>query len=85
MMCVCLLSCFSRVRFFAMLWTIACQAPLSMGFSGQEYWNGLPFPSPGHLPNPGIEPASLMSPALAGGFFTTTAPGKPQDVVTTAS
>ena len=70
---------------FAMLWTIACQAPLSMGFSGQEYWNGLPFPSPGHLPNPGIEPASLMSPALAGGFFTTTAPGKPQDVVTTAS
>ena len=76
---------FSCVRLFETPWTVACQAPLSMGFSGQEYWNGLPFPSPGHLPNPGIEPASLMSPALAGGFFTTTAPGKPQDVVTTAS
>ena len=48
--------------------TVACQAPLSMGFSGQEYWSGLPCPSPGDLPNPGIEPAS---PALAGGFFTT--------------
>ena len=45
-------------------------APLSMGFSRQEYWSGLPFPSPGDLPNPGIEPASLTSPALAGGFFS---------------
>ena len=42
-----------------------------MGFSRQEYWSGLPFPSPGDLPNPGIEPVSLLSPALAGGFFTT--------------
>ena len=47
-------------------WTIARQAPLSMGFSRQEYWSGLPRPSPGDLPNPGIEPESLTSPALAG-------------------
>ena len=46
----------SRVRLFATLWTIAYQAPLSMGFFRQEYWSGLPFPSPGDLPNPGIEP-----------------------------
>ena len=54
----------------ATLWTSACQAPLSMGLSKQEYWNGLPYPPPGDLPNSGIEPAYLMSPALAGGFFT---------------
>ena len=53
--------------------TIAHEAPVSMGFSRQEYWSGLPYPPPGDLPNPGIEPASLMSPALAGGFFTTSA------------
>ena len=53
-----------------MLWTVARQAPLSMGFSRQEYWSGLPFPSPGDLPEPGIEPASLVSSELAGGFFT---------------
>ena len=47
-------------------WTVAHQAPLSMGFSRQEYWSGLPFPSLGDLPDPGIEPASFMSPALAG-------------------
>ena len=52
-------------------WTIAHQAPLSMKFSSQEYWNGLPFPSPGDIPNLGIEPMSVMSSALAGGFFTT--------------
>ena len=57
-------------RLSATLWTIACQAPLSMGFSRQEYWGGLPCPPPGDLPNPGIEPISLMSPALAGRFFT---------------
>ena len=51
--------------------TVAHQAPLSMGFSRQEYWSGLPFPSPEELPDPGIKPESLMSPALAGGFFTT--------------
>ncbi|CAI9158760.1 unnamed protein product [Rangifer tarandus platyrhynchus] len=52
-------------------WTAARQAPLPMGFSRQEYWSGLPCPPPGDLPDPGIEPTSLMSPALAGGFFTT--------------
>ena len=50
---------------------VALQAPLSMGFSRQEYWNGLPCPPPGDLPHPGIEPVSLMSPELAGRFFTT--------------
>ena len=53
--------------------TVACQAPLSVGFPRQEYWSELPFPSPGDLPNPGIEPAS---PALAGGFSTTEPTGK---------
>ena len=67
--CVCTKSL--RVRLFAPLWTAAHQAPLSMEFSRQEYWSGLPFPSPiGDLPNLGIEPSSLTSPALAGGFFT---------------
>ena len=51
--------------------TRACQAPLSMEFSRQEYWSRLPFPSPGHLPDLGIEPESLVSPALEGGFFIT--------------
>ena len=54
-------------------WTVAHQAPLSMGFSRQEYWSGLPFPSPGDLPDPGIEPTSFTPPTLAGGFFTTSA------------
>ena len=53
-----LLSRFSRVQLFATPWTVAHQAPLSIGFSRQEYWSGLPFPSPGNLPNPGIEPGS---------------------------
>ena len=61
---------FRRVWLFATPWTVALQAPLSMGVSRHEYWSGLPCPPPGDLPNPGIEPASLMSPALAGGFFT---------------
>ena len=64
-----MLSCFSHVQFFVTLWTVACQAPLSMGFSRQEYWSGLPYPPPGFLHYPGIE--SLTLPALAGGFFTT--------------
>ena len=55
------------------LWTVARQVPLSMGFSRQEYWNGLLCPSAGDLPDPGIEPVSLMSPSLAGRFFTTSA------------
>ena len=53
--------------FSAIPWTVACQCLLSMGFSRQEYWNGLPFPSPGQLPKPGIEPLSLMSPELEAG------------------
>ena len=68
-MYVCMLSHFSHVRLFATLWTVARQAPLSMGFSRQEYWSGWPCPSPGDLPSPGIELASLRSPALAGRFF----------------
>ena len=63
-MCVRMLSNFSRLRIFATLWTVTCQAPLSMGFSRQEYWSGLPFPSPGDLPNPEIELVSAASPAL---------------------
>ena len=55
------------------LWTVAYQSPLSMGFSRQEYWNGVSFPSPGNLSDPGIEPVALMSPALAVSFFTTSA------------
>ena len=66
-----MLSCFSRVWLFATPWTVAHQAPLSIGFSRQEYQSGLPCPTPGDLPNPGTEPTSLMSPALAGGFLTT--------------
>ena len=69
----CVLSHFSHVRFFVTLWTVARQATLSMGLSRQEYWSGLPCPPPGDLPDPGIEPKSLMSPALAGGFLTTSA------------
>ena len=65
-----------QVMFYSFVtpWTVACQAPLSTEFSRQEYWNRLPFPTPGDLPNPGTKPASL---AWAGGFFTTSAPGTP--------
>ena len=58
-------------------WTVAHQAPLSIGFPRQEYGSGLPFPSPGDLPDPGMEPASLASLLLAGRFFNTEPPGKP--------
>ena len=57
--CACVLSHFSRVWLFATPWTVAHQAPLSMGLSWQEYWSGLPFPPPGDLPGPGIEPMAL--------------------------
>ena len=70
-LCYLLSLCFSHVWLSATPGTIACQAPLSMGFSRQENWSGLPFPPPRHLPNPGVEPASHLSPALAGGFLTT--------------
>ena len=75
-MCTQLHSC---VCLFATPWTVAHQVPLFMEFSRQEYWSGLPFPTPGDLPDLGIEP---MSPALAGGFFTAEPPGKPQPSVT---
>ena len=68
-----MLSRFSCVCLFVIGWTVAHQAPLSMGFSRQEYWSGLPFPSPGDPPNPVINPLYLMSPELTGGFFTTSA------------
>ena len=71
--CACVLHRFNRVRLFATPWTVGPQAPLSMGFSRQEYWGGLPCPSPGDLPDSGIEPASPASPALAGRLFTASA------------
>ena len=67
----------SNVRLFAAPWTVVHQAPLPVEFSRQEFWSGMPFPTPGNLPHPGIEPASLASPALAGGFFTTEPSGMP--------
>ena len=72
--CVCL---FSRVWLFATPWTVTCQAPMSMGSHRQEYWSGLPFPSPEDLPDPGMETTSPVSPALVDGFFTTVLPGMP--------
>ena len=65
---------FSCVQLFATPWTVTYQAPLSMGFSRQEYWNGLPFPSPGDLPDPGTEP---VYPALQADALTSEPPGKP--------
>ena len=76
-----MLSCCSRFQIFATPWIVAHQAPLSMGFSGQEYWRGLSFPPLGDLPNPGIKPLSPVSLALAGGFFTTEPPGKPRSTL----
>ena len=70
----CMLSHFSGVQLFATLWTLACQASLPLRLSREEYWSGLPCPSPGTLPYPGIESVSLISPALTGKFFTTSAP-----------
>ena len=64
----------AQSRLTAIPWTVACLTPLAMGFSRQEYWSGLPFPPPGDLPGPGIEPAC---PAFPGRFFTTETPGKP--------
>ena len=69
----CTLSLFSHVRLFVNLWTVVGWAPLSMGFSSQEYWSGLLCRLPGDLPNPGIELESLTSPVLAAGLFTTSA------------
>ena len=75
---VCVLVCaLSRGQLSATPWTVAHQAPLSIGFSQQEYCSGLPFPTSRDLPDPGIKPMSLATPALTGGFFTTEPPGKP--------
>ena len=68
-----MLNHFSRVQVFVTPWTVAHQVPLSMGFSKQEYWSGLPCPSPRGLLDSGMKPSSLMSPALAGEFFITSA------------
>ena len=76
------LSHFSRVQLFATLWTAAHQAPLPMGVSRQESWSGLPFPSPGHLPNPGTEPVSPAPSALAGEFFTAESLERPRSKCT---
>ena len=70
----CVLSCFSRVRLFVAPQTVAVQAPLSMECPGSEHWSGLPFPSPGDLPHPGIEPGS---PALRAISLLSELPGKP--------
>ena len=72
MQCVCGQLCPT----FVTLWTVACQDPLSVGFSRQEYWSGLPCSIPGDLPDSGTAPTSPVSPALAGGFFAAPPPGK---------
>ena len=72
----------SRVQLFTTLWTVAHQAPLSMEFSRQEYWSGMPGPPPGDLPDPGIELMSLMSPALQADSLPSESPGKPQSSYT---
>ena len=79
--CVCAQS-LSRIRLFVTPRTVAYQASLSMEFSRQEYWSGLPFPILEDSPDPGIEPTSFEPPALAGGFFTTEPPGKPGQMKT---
>ena len=79
LLCVCACAqSLSHVRLWTTAQSVTCQAPLSMEFSSQEYWSGLPFPPPWALPDPWIEPASPVVLALAGGFFTTEPPGKPQ-------
>ena len=80
----CRLRNFSCVLICVTLWTVACQAPLSMGFSRQEYWSGLLCPPPGDLPDPGIKPSSRVSPALAGEFFTTSATWEAPPYLTTS-
>ena len=79
-LCSAVLSHFSHVQLFATLWTVARQAPLLMGFCRQEYWSGFPCPPPSDLPDPGIEPTSLVSLALAGGFFFLFPLGSHEDV-----
>ena len=75
----------SHVWLFVTLWTLACQVPLFLGFSRQEYWSGLPFPSPRDLPDLELETISLKSPKLSSGFLTTSAtweaPHKAKDII----
>ena len=80
-MVICMRSC-SIMANSATPWTVVHQAPLSVGFSKQEYWSRLPLPSPGDAPDPGLEPASHASPSLEGGFFTTVPPGITKGMVT---
>ena len=75
----------NRIQLSEVLWTVACQALLSMGFSRQEYWSGLPLPTPEDIPDPGIKPTSPATPALEGGFFTTGPPGKSRGHLLTVS
>ena len=75
---VCCAYSLSRVRLFATPWAVACQAPVSMGFSRKEYWSGLPCPPPGDLPNPGVEP---RSPALQADSLPAEPPGKPLAII----
>ena len=77
----CVLSCFSCVRLCVTLWTVAHQAPLSIRFSRQEYWSGLPCPSPGDLPYPESEPSSPVSPASQVDSLPTELLGKPTNVM----
>ena len=74
----------SCVQLFVTPWTVAHQVPLSMGFSRQKYWSGLPSPPPGYFPDPGVESKSPASPTSVGGFFTTVPPGKPHNASATA-
>ena len=76
-LCVCIISCFRCFRVFVTLWVVACQAPLSMGFSRQEYWSRLAWPPPGDLPNPENEPVPFASSALQVDSLSTEPPGKP--------
>ena len=76
-----MLTHFSHVQLFETLWTVAGQAPLSMGFSRQEYWSGFPCPPPGDLPDRGIEPLSPESPALQVDSLPTEPPGKPLSIL----
>ena len=78
-----MLSRFNHVGLLPTPWTVACQAPLFTGFCRQEYWSGLPRPAPGDLPDPGIEPTSLTSPTLSGGYFATSTTWEATIVVNT--
>ena len=75
--CMCMLTCFRPVQLFLTPWTVACQAPLSMGFSRQEHWSGLPYPPPGDLPDPGMEPVSPAFPALLANSLLLSHQGNP--------